>query len=178
MDAKNLRSENKRMQEQLDQSLAALESMRSQTSRELADLRKQMDEQRIASTKQLDTLIAQNKLLYTANLQFTALQGEVLPRGSGRVIWDMANRKSHLFVFDLAPPPQGKVYELWFIEPDKAPVPAGTFTVDAEGKGQIVSPIPEGMENIQTAAITIEPAGGSATPTMPVVLAGNRVAAQ
>lgn len=173
LDAKNTRKQNEQMKSQLDQALAALESARSQAATELTQLKTQMQAQQVASAKQMDELIAQTRLLFQPNLQFTALEGQNLPRGGGRVIWDQSNRKSHVFVFDLAPLPPGKVYELWFIEdPSKAPVPAGTFTVDAQGNGQIVSPIPEGMNNIQLAAITEEPAGGSATPTMPIKLIG------
>ncbi len=230
LQAMNLRDENKRLEDQIAQSLSTLESGRSQAATQVAQLQAelaaqqvasakkadelttqmsaqevasakkleeltaqmaaqqvasstkldeltaQMSAQQIASAKKLDELIAQNSLLYQANLQFTALEKQNLPRGGGRVVWDVANRKANVFVFDLAPPAQGKVYELWFIEggAGKAPVPAGTFTVDAKGNGLYVATIPEGMDNIQVAAITEEPAGGSATPTMPIKLMGTR----
>lgn len=174
LDARRIASEQKTTQEQLGQSLAELERTRSQSAAELADLRRQMEEARVASANQLEKVLTQNRVLSAANLQLTAFQGQNLPKGGGCVIWDMSNRTSHVFVFDLVPPGEGKVFELWFIEPDKAPVPAGTFTVDAQGKGQIVSPIPENLTNVQIAAITVEPIGGSPAPTSTPILVGSK----
>jgi hypothetical protein len=192
LQAINARTDADRMQKQLDESLAALEQMRQQSATELAELRQQADQARreadstrvaltkqlealkAASAQQVDELIAQNRLLYAANVQFTALQAKDLPRGGGRVIWDMENRKSHVFVFDLAPLPQDKVYELWLIEPNKPAAPAGTFNVDADGKAQIVSDIPANLENVQIAAITIEDAPGVQVSSQQPILIGTR----
>lgn len=196
MAARNAATENERMRKQLDESLAALEQMRRQSATEMAELRQQADDARkqseatrvalskqledlkATSAKQIDDLVAQNKLLYAANVQFTSLQGQNLPKGGGRVIWDMENRKSHLFVFDLAPLPQNKVYELWLIEPNKPAVPAGTFNVDAQGKAQIVSDIPANLQNVQIAAITIEDAPGVQVSQQQPILVGTRTPAQ
>ncbi len=172
LSALRLNSEAKQAQVQLDQALATLESSRTQTAREIQQLKNEMEAQRVASAKQMDAILAQTRLLFQPNLQFTALQGQDLPKGGGRVVWDKDNRKSHVFVFDLAPPADGKVYELWFIGPDGKPIPAGTFTVDASGKGQLDSPVPDGMNEIKVAAITEEPAGGSLAPTSPIKLMG------
>lgn len=169
----NFRGEAQRARKQLDESLAALGTMRNQSAADLAQLRSEMEARKVATAKQLDELIAQNRLLYTENLRFTALERQNLPRGGGRVVWDVANRKAVVFVFDLAPPADGSVYQLWFIEQDKPPVPSDTFTVDASGKGQLVAAVPAGLENIQVAAITVEPAGGSKAPSSDPILVGN-----
>lgn len=174
LDVRRLQTEQQRTQEQLDQSLATLEKMRSQSASEIADLRREIQQQRVASDAQIKSLQEQNQILADSNLQLTALKGQNLPRGGGCVIWDTANHTSHVFVFDLAPPEQGKIYELWFIEADKAPVPAGTFTVDAEGRGNIVSPLPAELKNVTVAAITLEPMGGSPAPTSAPLLVGSR----
>ena len=70
-------------------------------------------------------------------------------------------RDAALIVDDLAPAPTGKTYEAWVIE-GETPEPAGTF---AGGGTQtafaLTRPVPEGA----TVAVTIEPEGGSESPT-------------
>ena len=70
-------------------------------------------------------------------------------------------RDAALIVDDLAPAPTGKIYEAWVIE-GETPEPAGTF---AGGGTQtafaLTRPVPEGA----TVAVTIEPEGGTESPT-------------
>jgi len=69
-------------------------------------------------------------------------------------------------------PPQ-KAYELWLIPADgSAPVPYGMFKPDAQGNASIVMPSADKKMAPKMFAVTIEPAGGSQTPTMPIVMAG------
>ena len=74
---------------------------------------------------------------------------------------------------NLKPVPAGKTYELWVIPASgAAPVPAGTFTPNAEGYASVVLPkLPAGIP-ARAFGITIENAGGASTPTMPIVLSG------
>lgn len=74
---------------------------------------------------------------------------------------------------NLKPAPAGKAYELWVIPASSAaPVAAGTFAPNAEGYASIVLPkLPSGVP-AKGFEITLENAGGSPTPTMPIILAG------
>jgi anti-sigma-K factor RskA len=74
---------------------------------------------------------------------------------------------------NLKPVPAGKTYELWVIPASgAAPVPAGIFTPNAEGYASVVLPqLPSGIP-AKAFGITIENAGGAATPTLPIVLSG------
>ena len=74
---------------------------------------------------------------------------------------------------NLKPLPAGKTYELWVIPASgTAPVPAGTFTPNGEGYASVVLPtLPSGVP-AKAFGITIENAGGSKTPTLPIVLSG------
>lgn len=73
---------------------------------------------------------------------------------------------------NLDPVAPGKTYELWIIPTKGAPVPAGTFHPDSAGNASVVLPtLPEGIE-AKAFGVTIENAGGSSTPTMPIVLQG------
>ena len=78
---------------------------------------------------------------------------------------------------NLDPLPAGKTYELWVIPMKGAPMPAGMFRPDTAGNASVVMPdMPKGVE-AKAFGVTIENAGGSATPTMPIVLAGAAPAA-
>jgi hypothetical protein len=74
---------------------------------------------------------------------------------------------------NLKPAPAGKAYELWVIPASGgAPIPAGTFWPNAEGYASVVLPkLPSGVP-AKAFGITIENAGGSSTPTAPIILSG------
>jgi hypothetical protein len=69
--------------------------------------------------------------------------------------------------------PEGKTYELWVIPANgSAPIPAGLFRPDAAGNANVMlPPIPWGVP-AKAFGVTIEKAGGSATPTAPIILSG------
>ena len=74
---------------------------------------------------------------------------------------------------NLRPIPESKTYELWLIPANgKAPMPAGLFRPDASGSASVVMPtLPPGVE-AKAFGVTIEETQGSATPTLPIVMAG------
>jgi Anti-sigma-K factor rskA len=74
---------------------------------------------------------------------------------------------------NLAHLPAGKTYELWLIPANgHTPMPAGMFTPDAAGNASVMMPmLPKGV-TAKAFGVTIERAGGSETPTMPIVLSG------
>jgi anti-sigma-K factor RskA len=74
---------------------------------------------------------------------------------------------------NLKPVPAGKTYELWVIPASgAAPLPAGTFTPNAEGYASVVLPkLPSGVP-AKAFGITLENTGGSNTPTAPILLSG------
>jgi hypothetical protein len=85
-------------------------------------------------------------------------------------------KKSGTLIFiasNLHPVPQNKTYELWLIPSDgKAPIPAGLFRPDSSGAASVVlPPLPSGVD-AKAFGVTIEPSQGSATPTLPIVMAG------
>ncbi|HMF54240.1 MAG TPA: anti-sigma factor, partial [Edaphobacter sp.] len=68
---------------------------------------------------------------------------------------------------------EGKTYELWLIPANgTAPIPAGLFRPDKGGDASVVMPpLPAGVA-VKAFGVTIEPAQGSNTPTVPIVLSG------
>jgi len=87
------------------------------------------------------------------------------PEAWGRLLRDERNRIWQLYAFDLQPLGPDKTYELWFITDDDRKIPAGTFDVDAAGRGRHHVTVPHDLEGIVVAAVTDEPAGGSPQPT-------------
>ena len=98
-----------------------------------------------------------------------AVQKDAVP-SIASVYWNKRNRK-WLVVADLRPAPPGKVYQLWFVT-KTAPVSAGLIRTDSNGHAFSVVSIPPDVDQIDAAAITLEPEGGSATPTMPILALG------
>lgn len=71
------------------------------------------------------------------------------------------------------PLPNQKTYQLWLIPMDgSAPVPAGTFRPNPKGDASLVTPQVKKKVPAKMFAVTVEPDGGSETPTMPIMMAG------
>jgi len=133
----------------------------TQLAQETATLKQELDRQQ--------TLIA---LLQDPATQLVALGGlEAAPGAKARMLWQ-PTAGGLLVTQGLPAAPEGKAYELWAIAGKNAPVPAGVFTVDAKGVGSLrVAPLRvEG--SVDTFAVTLEPAGGTAAPTGAMYLAG------
>jgi len=96
-----------------------------------------------------------------------------VPPPEGRVVYAAHNGKLLLTAQNLKPLPAGKIYELWILQPGgKAPLAAGTFAPDSGGNAAMI--LADEPANLAVAGfgVTVENAGGSATPTLPIVLSG------
>lgn len=65
----------------------------------------------------------------------------------------------------------GRVYQLWLVEGDQAPVSGGTFTVGPDGSGLIALDAGRPIAGA-IIAVTDEPEGGSPGPTTEILIAG------
>ena len=92
------------------------------------------------------------------------------PDSSGQIYWDKANN-NWVVAVNLPRPPQGKVYQLWFVKPD-VKINAGLIKLDEKGYGFSVINVPPEIGSLDAAAITLEPEGGSAAPTLPIYAFG------
>jgi len=70
----------------------------------------------------------------------------------------------------LPAPPAGKEYQLWYIVADKPPMRGKTFSTDSHGKGMLEDQLPDVALKSAAFAVTLEPQGGSDSPTMPMYL--------
>ena len=87
---------------------------------------------------------------------------DVSTGGQATVIWSVSLQRSALLATDLAAPPSGKTYELWYIGTN-GPTAAGTF--DPTGSKTMSVMLTGKMAQGDTIGLTIEPAGGSQKPT-------------
>ena len=81
-----------------------------------------------------------------------------------------------LAMHDLTPTAGDQVYELWVIGDDGKPMPLGGFQVGQAGTAyfqKVGLPSDAGI----VLALTLEPAPGATTPTLPIVSLGTATAA-
>lgn len=101
-------------------------------------------------------------------------KGVTAPLPTGRATY-VASKGTLIFLAsNLAPLQPAKTYELWLIPAGEGqnPIPAGMFHPDARGNASVIMPpMPKGVQ-AKAFGVTIEDEGGSATPTQPIVLAG------
>jgi anti-sigma-K factor RskA len=99
-----------------------------------------------------------------------ARQATVDVSGGGTATVSISPSRDSLVVRmkDVPPPPAGKVYQMWLIPKDgSTPVSQGLMDAEALSKPALV----KGIGSAAALGITVEPAGGSATPTLPTVAA-------
>ena len=76
------------------------------------------------------------------------------------VFWNKYTKNTFIDISDLPMPPSGKQYQLWAMVADQ-PVDAGIFEMTPEAGMQKVKQV----QQADVWAVTLEPAGGSASPT-------------
>jgi anti-sigma-K factor RskA len=97
-------------------------------------------------------------------------QATVDVTGGGTATVSISSSKDALVVRmkDVPAPPPGKVYQMWLIPKDgSAPVSEGLMDAEALSKPAVV----KGIGSAASLGITVEPEGGSASPTLPTVAA-------
>lgn len=88
--------------------------------------------------------------------------------GTMRLVVSEDHGRSVVVADDMAPPPTGKAYALWF-EKEGQMVPAGLFTPDSDGSVRLeVDDVP-----VDEVGVTVEDAGGADEPTLPTIASGS-----
>lgn len=120
--------------------------------------------------KELGEVRDQNAVLRDAEFHFVPLAGTpAAPKDRARVLFNAKTRRVYVDVQHLPAAPTGRQYQLWALNNGK-PVDAGVLTAAAAAGDRL-----ERMKDIASAqafAVTLEPLGGSATPTMPIQAMG------
>lgn len=89
--------------------------------------------------------------------------------GTATIVWSLTLERSALIVDGLRGLPAGSTYELWYMDAEGAATPAGTFSVNDSGSRSIV--LAGDMNPGDTIGLTVEPSGGSDTPTTDPIIA-------
>lgn len=149
--------------------VASLEQMVAVTSAQADRLRDEL----ISVRRSSDTLLRTVQVISAPDVQQVVLKGQAgAPGATGRAYWS-ASRGLVFNAEQLPALTPGRVYQIWVISGKEAPIGAGTFSV-ANGSGSLTTQLPAGVKTINAVAVTNEPAGGSATPTLPILLVGQQ----
>jgi hypothetical protein len=100
----------------------------------------------------------------------TLVSKKTPPQPQIKTVYSKQQGSLLLMASNLTPLPENKIYQLWLLPADgSAPMPAGWFKPDGKGNGMMFHKMSAGVI-AKGFAVTIEPAGGSQTPTMPIVM--------
>jgi anti-sigma-K factor RskA len=111
-----------------------------------------------------------------ANMRIAVLSSQLKadPKAVAVSVWDNEHQSGVVVVHHLKPPPTGKDYQLWIIDPRyPTPVDAGLLKVDSAGDGRVDFKARRPIQSAKQFAVTEEVKGGAAAPTLKaMVLAG------
>ena len=177
----------------VDEQLGEIDSQQSEIDRQratLADQGRALDAQQAALTQQQAVLAEQRQQLDAVSARlddalrqlqfvteptgpFAALEatGE-MPGVTGRAFLDERAGRARWSVAGLTPPAADQTYQAWGIPDGGDPVPVTTFAVAPDGTATFEADLPAGLTPA-TLAVSLEPAGGSETPTGPIVALGD-----
>ena len=105
-------------------------------------------------------------------MHMTLVSAKAAPEPQIKTVYKPQAGHILLIANNLKPLPEDKVYELWLMPMGGgAPMPAGTFRINPAGGAMMMHAMETPGIEAKAFAVTIEPVGGSKTPTMPIVLA-------
>lgn len=100
----------------------------------------------------------------TAAADYERVVGDVAGGGSVTAVWSAGLAQAAILVEDVADLPADSTYQAWLIDDGGHAESAGTFQA---GSGRTVAvPLVGTMHSGDSIGVTVEPAGGSTTPTM------------
>ncbi|HEX5433945.1 MAG TPA: anti-sigma factor [Candidatus Angelobacter sp.] len=104
-------------------------------------------------------------------VRMTLVAAKTPPQPQVRTVYKPERGHLLLMANNLAPLPNDKVYEVWLLPANgSAPMAAGTFEPDKKGNTLMLHAMENPGIQAEAFAVTIEPRGGSRTPTMPMVM--------
>ncbi|TDN37949.1 anti-sigma factor [Hymenobacter sp. UV11] len=129
----------------------------------------QNNQARFAQTSQVAERRLQNtqsqlQIFRSTQFKTVALAGTPAhPQASARVLFNRVNHRVYLDVQELPPLPAGKQYQLWALDKGK-PIDAGVLAATTAAGDDLQQM--KDIASAQTFAMTVEPTGGSAGPTL------------
>lgn len=103
---------------------------------------------------------------------YQLLPTENAPQNAHAQAWFSIQGSGVLSVANMSQLEDGTVYQFWYVTDSPTnPVPGGTFTVDENGQGFML--IPADVDGVTSIAVSVEPEGGSSSPTGTVLLSSD-----
>jgi len=125
------------------------------------------------TTAQLARAQEQLRLLSAPDAMQVSLSPQSEPRKPhATTIYSPSQKRLMLMANNLAPLPPGKMYELWLIPMEGAPIPAGMFKPDERGNAMMMDHVMSEGVLAKAFAVTVEDATGSDKPTSPILMIG------
>ncbi|HST46608.1 anti-sigma factor [Jatrophihabitans sp.] len=90
-----------------------------------------------------------------------------LKQGQGTLLSSRSEHRLVLIARGLPALPAGRTYQLWLMSETGAPVPGGVFRPDEHGNVEV--PAAGNLDAVDRMGVSVEPAGGSAQPTLATV---------
>lgn len=167
---------------QMQENLAATRARQDELSAQLATSQEQLtrlNSQIASGSRQIDQLnarLAQEQFVISfvsapgvATRQLNAVSAQANARGE---MYMYPGHSQAVVLFSgLAPLEPGKTYQFWLAD-GQTQVAGGTFTVDEGGIATLLVEAPREVNAFRQVMLTVEPDGGSATPSANVVLEG------
>ncbi|MBA3335944.1 MAG: anti-sigma factor [Chloroflexia bacterium] len=132
-------------------------------------LQSRLDERRDQLTA-VETQIAELRANANASAYSLAPTGDGPPAAVGTLYTSLQGGTGTLRVENLPVLAANQVYQLWYINTGADPRPGGTFLVAPDGSGFLA--VPGDTPGFEAVGLTVEPTGGSQSPTLPVIMAG------
>jgi anti-sigma-K factor RskA len=159
-------------------SLGEIEQLRTQVQglqNQVATIQQQNTELQNTNTRLQGELdMRQNQIASIANAtQAVALAGtDADPKANGTLY--VSGDTGTLVLTNLDKLGEDKVYQLWLIPVQGAPIPAGLVGRAEQPVVTLTLPLPASMDNIAAVGVSVEPPSGSEQPTGPIVLLGHK----
>ncbi len=129
-----------------------------------AEENQRLQNQLAQTNSQLEEVKSEAAALKNPDVKMASLKGTpVSPASYVTVYWDTTNKDVYLMINNLPKPASDKQYQLWALL-DGKPVDLGMLQMNEEKLIPMVKM--KNVQNAQAFAITLEPKGGSANPTM------------
>jgi anti-sigma-K factor RskA len=153
-----------------------LRFMQDQLDRQFEDQQQILNDyrQQVLAVQQQLTAAQENtvRVVTAPDTREVALSGsEALPQASGRAYVDSDKQTVVIIVEHLPPLQPNQTYQVWVITAE-GPQPSLVFAVNEKGWALTTVEVPVEYVDFYGLGISVEPAGGSETPTE-VVMAGN-----
>jgi anti-sigma-K factor RskA len=147
-----------------------LYNLQQNNANEIDDLlnKKNVLEQTVSAKERLNNQINTSySVLKDENNVVVKLAGQAIsPTSSAKVYWNNKTNKVFIDASSLPTPPDGMVYQVWSLKLAPTLTPTSIGLIDnAEDKMKYLIEV-DGTVGAEAFGITLEPAGGSKTPTM------------